>query len=103
MTVGASAIAALVCLCMSTIVMVGARGQAAAYRQERLAQAALKIAYLAKKERLAPVPSRDSADAIQVLDARGRPVAAAGPLAGQPPFTRYEPPAGAVTGQRTFC
>ncbi len=103
MTVGASAITALACLGMAALIIVGVRGQARDYQQEKVAQAALKIVYLVKKNQLPAVPPKDAADAIQVLDARGRPVAAAGPLIGQPPFTGYRPPAKAVTGQRTLC
>jgi signal transduction histidine kinase len=103
MTVGASAIAALVCLGVSAIILAGVRGQAADYQKEKVAQAALKIVYLVKKNQLPAVPPKDAAAAIQVLDAAGRPVAAAGPLVGQPPFTHFQPPASAVTGQRVFC
>src|SRR5436190_1076582 len=52
MTTWICAIATLVCLVMSAIVVVGLRGQVADYRQEKVTQAALKVVYLIKKNRL---------------------------------------------------
>jgi signal transduction histidine kinase len=102
MTVVASAMAALVCLAVSAIVIAGVRGQAIDYRQEQVTQAALKTVYLVKKNQLPKDPPTSAADAIQVLNAHDQVVATT-PALGTTPITLRKPPPSSVTGQWTQC
>jgi len=95
--------AALVCLAVSAIVIVGVRGQVGDYRQEQVTQAALKIVYLVKKNQLPVVAPASSAAAIQVMNGHGQVVSASPPLTRLPPITHRKPSPSSVTGQWTQC
>jgi signal transduction histidine kinase len=98
-----SCLAALVCLAMSTLLLVGIHGRAADYRAEQVTDADLRVAQLIGRDRLPKELAGYSANAIQVLNVQGQPVASTEQLAGKPPMADFRPAATDVRAQREVC
>jgi signal transduction histidine kinase len=103
MTVTASAIAMLVCVVVATIVLVTMRGRETDYRKGQISDAALRVVYLVKKNRLPAVLPPDGVSGLQVLNASGKVISASHNLVGRPPIASFRPAVNRVTGVQTRC
>ncbi|MFG1997681.1 sensor histidine kinase [Spirillospora sp. NPDC048911] len=103
MTLTAGAIAALVCVSVSALVVLGVRGQAEGFEREKTISAALEVVHLIKRDHLRPLLSRGETAALQVLNARGRVVSSSANLQGDPPIASFKPGENNVYASRRLC
>ncbi|XVQ16307.1 sensor histidine kinase [Spirillospora sp. CA-255316] len=103
MTLKAGVLAALVCLTVTVLLIVAVRGRAEDFRQNQTGRAALGIVHLIKRERLPPMLEPNGAQALQVLDARGRIVASTPNLRGQGRMATFQPDEDNVFSVQTLC
>ncbi|MCW2913808.1 MAG: histidine kinase [Actinomycetia bacterium] len=103
MTLMASALATLANVCVCALVIVTWSGREEDFARERIADASRRVVSLIEQGRLPSVLPRDEATDIQVLDPRGRVVAATSRLVGKPPIASFRPAGNAVRADRTLC
>ncbi|MCW2884402.1 MAG: hypothetical protein QOE54_5898 [Streptosporangiaceae bacterium] len=102
----AGAVAALVCIGLSVLFLVLVGKQDTAMAQARVTAGWDRVLPLIKLERLpAVLPDRQDGkvQAIQVLDARNRVVAATPQLVSEPPIATFRSTDGGVRAQRMLC
>lgn len=98
-----SCLAALVCLAMSTLLMVGVHGRAADYQNEKVTDAALRVITLIRRDRLPAELAGFNAPAIQVINANGAAVSSTEQLIGKPSIATFRPSAAGVRTQQVLC
>jgi signal transduction histidine kinase len=98
-----SCLAALVCLAMTVLVMIGIRGSATDYTVEQASGGALEVVHLIKRDRLPRILSTRRAEVIQVLNAHGQVVAATRQQIGKPPIATFRPGEDSVRADRVLC
>jgi signal transduction histidine kinase len=98
-----SAVAALVCIGVSVLFLVFVGSKEADAARVRAAGAWNRLVPLIKQGRLLSVLPGGKDDAIQVLDGRGRVVAATQQLVGKPPIATLRSTDKGVRTQRTLC
>jgi len=103
MMVMTSCLAALVCLAMSTLLVVGIHARAVDDRTEQTSGAALQVVHLIKRGRPPPVLPGHGANVIQVLDARGRVVSSTKQLTGKPPIATFRTSGDNVRAEGMLC
>jgi signal transduction histidine kinase len=102
-TVGAGAVAVLACIGFSVLVLAFV-GQVEKERAiHRAVGASDQVKSLIKQERLPSVLPNGRDKQIQVVDARGRVVAAPPQLLGEPPMATFRPAGDQVQTARTLC
>ncbi|MEV0583599.1 HAMP domain-containing sensor histidine kinase [Nonomuraea sp. NPDC050310] len=92
LTLIASVVMALICLVLNSLVLYGVHAAADDYRTNEVLSAALRVVHLAKRGTL-PAELTTDVDAVQVINAAGRVVAASPNLVGKPPITDLQPDA----------
>jgi signal transduction histidine kinase len=100
--VWASAVAALFCLCIGAVLMIGMRGRAIGNVLEGNRESAQRVMSLTKQDRLPRVLPADGRMAIQVLNAQRHVVSSTGQLVGKPAIATFRPD-GPLPDDRTFC
>ncbi|MGI8330506.1 sensor histidine kinase [Actinomadura scrupuli] len=103
LTVAGSAIAALVCVGVSALFIVMLGNREAEQAALRAAGATEGVLSLIRQGPLPPVLPGGQDEAIQVLDERGRVIAATPPLVGKPPMATFRPIGGEPRTTRTLC
>ncbi|MGI8329188.1 sensor histidine kinase [Actinomadura scrupuli] len=103
MTLAAAAVAALVCVVIGVLVVIGVRGMDAETNRQNLLQAADRVVVMAREDRLPRVLSSTDGTVIQVLDTHGRVVAATPQLAGKPPIASFRPEGDNLVAIRKLC
>jgi signal transduction histidine kinase len=99
----AGSVATLVCLVVSALTVVGIHGRVADYRQEKVANAALNVVALVKRNRLPRTLTREKGVSLQVVNARGRVVASTPDLSGKEAISRLHPPANSTFAHQVLC
>ncbi|RMI47521.1 sensor histidine kinase [Actinomadura harenae] len=98
------AVAALACTIISVLLVGGVHSRVAEYDRERTTTAALTFVQMIKQGRLpGQLPVVDGVQAAQVLDPRGRVVAATPDLVGGPPMASFQPSEEAVSTFQVLC
>ncbi|MGI8329315.1 sensor histidine kinase [Actinomadura scrupuli] len=96
-------ITALVCLGFSALFLIYVHDVEDGRAIARSTTAWGGVVPLIKQGRLPPVLPSGKGEAIQVLNARGRVVAATPRMLGKPPMAGFRPPGGQVQALRTLC
>lgn len=91
MTVLASAVAALACFGVCVLFLLAVHGRMSDYRQEKTAEAALRVVAMVERDRLRPVLPYDGVAVLQVVNPKGQVVAATKNVLGKPPITAPRP------------
>jgi signal transduction histidine kinase len=102
-TVVAAVIAALVCLCMSVVLIVGMRAREMDHARQRVHDTAERLMTLIDHNRLPMVLlPRQGVQAVQILNADKHVVSSTGQLAGEPAMARFGQN-GDLPGNRMLC
>lgn len=100
----AGGVAAVACLIVGALVIVGVRGRVDDYDRQQTTTAALTVVQMIKRDRLpGRLPFVGGIEAAQVLDARGRVVSATPGLTGRPPVASFQPDEASVSASRVLC
>ncbi|RFU42778.1 HAMP domain-containing protein [Actinomadura logoneensis] len=100
----AGSVAALACVIVGVLVVVGVRGRVEDYDRQQTTTAALRIIQMIKRDRLpGQLPPTEGIEAAEVLDARGRVVSATRDLIGKPPIASFVPGEDTVSAYRVLC
>jgi signal transduction histidine kinase len=102
-TLGYSAVAALVCIGVSVLFLLYAGSKEADATQARAAGAWDRVVPLVRQGPLPSVLPGGKGEAIQVVDAHGRAVAATRQLVGKPPMATFRSTKGDVRAARVLC
>ncbi|HEY8482335.1 MAG TPA: HAMP domain-containing sensor histidine kinase [Spirillospora sp.] len=103
MTVIAGSVAALVCIILSTLILIGLRDQETTYRRSKASSSALKVAYEAAQR---PVEGRLTAPngvVLQLVNAQREVVAGTGEALKGPPIALFQPAAESIYTARKLC
>ncbi|WP_240489836.1 sensor histidine kinase [Actinomadura atramentaria] len=104
MTLLTTIITALVSGVVAILVMVATHGRADDYRREKTISAALRLVHDVKRGTLpAVLPHEREAPVLQVLDSRGRIVAASRQVRGGPRVASFVPPEASVYSSTRLC
>ncbi|RSN46963.1 sensor histidine kinase [Actinomadura sp. WAC 06369] len=103
MTVIAGTVTVLICAILTTLILIGVRDRAADYRRQQAGAAALQMVFFVKQGEVPPRLRSPRDVAIQVLDARGRIVAATPDLEGEGRMARFVPGRSSVYAVRELC
>lgn len=104
MTVMAGTVAALICAILTTLVLVGVRGQTGDYKRNQVTSAALRVAYQVRREpALRGGLSGPNGVVLQLLDHRRQVVAGTGRALGGPPIARFRPGETDIYSTRILC
>jgi signal transduction histidine kinase len=103
LTIVASCVAALVCLVMSTLLIMGVHMRATDARTDQTFGAALRVADLVERHRLPRLLPGHGAQAIQVVNARGQVASSTKDLAGKPPIATLRSGGDIVRARGTLC
>ncbi|MGI8336085.1 sensor histidine kinase [Actinomadura scrupuli] len=95
--------ATLICVAVSVLVILAMRGREAAYARERASESSEHVTSLIKRGSLPAILPRDGREVIQVLDSRGRVLAATPTIAGKPPMAAFQPASDEVRTDRKLC
>src|SRR5262245_474067 len=98
-----SCVAALVCLAMSTLLIVGVHMRASDARTDQTFGAALRVADLVERGRLPRLLAGQGTQTVQVLNASGQVVSSTKDLAGKPPIATLRSGGDVVRAQGTLC
>jgi signal transduction histidine kinase len=99
----AGAVTALFCLAVSALVLVAVDDGDIRHERDQIMTAIDQVLYHFKRGVLPGTLVRSGHEEIQVLDPRGRVVAATPRLAGKPPMAIFQPPTTQVRAQQTWC
>ncbi|GAA0363267.1 HAMP domain-containing sensor histidine kinase [Microbispora corallina] len=103
LTVIASAVMAVLCVAASVFVLSAVRGTAEKYKTEETMGTAIRIAYQAGRDRLAPIMLDERLPGVQVVDADGRIVSTNAALVGRPRMAAFRPSPVAPQATRILC
>ncbi|MFB4318285.1 sensor histidine kinase [Actinomadura sp. 21ATH] len=103
MAVRTGIVTALVSALINVLLIVGIRDQAADYKAQEIATAALQIVSLVERGRAAPVLPPTGDVAIQVVEPAGTVVAATPDLRGRPRIAAFTPPVDSKYSDRVMC
>ncbi|MBW8485888.1 sensor histidine kinase [Actinomadura parmotrematis] len=103
MTLGVTALAVLLNIGLSTLVLFSVRSRADDYEREQTIAAALRTVSMVKRDDLPKVLNVPGVYEIQVLDAARRVVAASDNLRGAGPIAAFQPSEADVYGDRVLC
>ena len=98
-----SCLSALVCLAVSSLLVVAIHTQAVDRRTEQTSGAALKIVQLVKRDHVPRVLPNGDAKAIQVLNARGQVVSSTKELTGKPPMAAFRAGGDGIRAKGELC
>ncbi|MFF5264350.1 sensor histidine kinase [Actinomadura viridis] len=103
MTLKAGAVAALVSLGVTALVLAGVRGHSIDSREERTGEAALHVIHLIRQDRLPARLPGDDVRHLQVLDEQGAVVAATPRVRDRPRIAEFLPAAERAFDRRVLC
>jgi signal transduction histidine kinase len=99
----AGALAALICIIVSVLVVVAVHDKDVSNGHEELTESTDRMLFHIRSDVFPPVLQRNENEEIQVLDPHGRIVTASRPLLGKPRMATFRPPAGEMRTTRTLC
>jgi signal transduction histidine kinase len=103
LTVIASAVMALVCAATAVFVLFAVRGTAEKYKTEEIMGTAIRIAYQAKRDRVAQVMLDERKVGVQVIDPSGRIVSTTAGLMDRPRMAAFRPELVDPQASRVLC
>jgi signal transduction histidine kinase len=101
-TVAAAAVAAVVCFCVSTLLIVGVRGRETEDITRRTQDIAMRVTSFIERDRLPETLWRSGTEAIQVLNPNKRVASSTEQLLGKPAMAAFRPD-GRLPDYRTLC
>ncbi|MEO3872174.1 HAMP domain-containing sensor histidine kinase [Nonomuraea sp. B12E4] len=102
-TVATGVVTALVCAVVSVLFLMYTGNQAADAAQSRVTEAWNRVVPLVRQGPLPPTLRKGRVEGIEVVDTRGRVVAATPELAGRPPIADFRAPRTSVSAARVLC
>ncbi|WP_233510445.1 sensor histidine kinase [Actinomadura craniellae] len=99
----ATGVMLLLGLLMSVLADFAVRSRVEDYQRNQITDTALQTAHMAARNRLPPVLPADGVEGVQVVDARGRVVAASANLRGRPRIAHFTPADDLARTTRLVC
>ncbi|RBQ19683.1 sensor histidine kinase [Spongiactinospora rosea] len=93
----------LICAAGIAVALIGVRDLATGDRTDEIAGASIKVVHLLREGRLTPTLTGLEVPAVQVVNARGRVLAATPEMAGAPRMADFEPTEDEVRALRLRC
>ncbi|MGP4026134.1 sensor histidine kinase [Actinomadura sp. 3N407] len=103
MTVIAGTVAALICVMLSILIVVGLRGRATDYERNKAASSALRIAYEVDRRRVQGALTAPEDVVVQLLNDRRAVVAGTERALDGPPIARFHPAEPNIYADRVLC